>query len=159
MWLLIRLVKFRNLGLHPLHQFNFADGSAAPFKELTLEISLNYFQLIISRTNSCNLFLGLSGALSLVINTQAGEYANAIKNDLISQGAVLIVSNEPETFSVNDPVNLENGKSAFVAISAASSYFTPPSFPVWSYPCATNAKLRYIPGKSNLRSLRYFKLV
>ncbi len=89
--------------------------------------------------------------MSLVIDPNMNEYSNVIINDLISEGVMLLVTNEPEAYQLDDMINLEPGSVALVSLEASNSFVTKPKYQVWPLPCKTNATLRYQPGSTRRR--------
>lgn len=84
--------------------------------------------------------------MSLVIDPNMNEYSNVIVNDLISEGVMLLVTNEPEAYQIDDLISLEPGTVAMVSLEASKSFVTRPKYQVWPLPCQRNANLRFMPG-------------
>lgn len=96
--------------------------------------------------------------MSLVIDPNLPQYSNVIVNDLISQGVMLLVTNEPEAYQIDDLISLEPGTVALVSLSVAKSYVTDPEYRVWPLPCKQNATLQYMPGNEASRPLNRIRL-
>lgn len=92
------------------------------------------------------MFLGPQGALTLVIDPNLDEYSDVIVNDLISEGVILLVTNEPEAYQIDDLISLQPGTVTFVAVSSSLSFVSSPKYKIWPLPCTVNATLRFMPG-------------
>lgn len=92
------------------------------------------------------ILIGPQGGMSLVMDPSLNQYSNVVVNDFISQGLMLLITNEPEAYQISDIIGLEPGSVTLVSISAVKSYVNKPAYQVWPLPCKLDAKLRFMPG-------------
>jgi len=87
-----------------------------------------------------------------VIDPNLSAYSNVVVNDLLASGIILLITNEPEAYQVDDLISLEPSTVALVSVEVVKSFVTKPDYKIWPLPCSPNAVLKYMAGQAHIRS-------
>lgn len=113
---------------------------------IALLITLIVFGIVVTLI-STSISSGPQGALSMVIDPNLQQYSNVVVNDLLASGIILLITNEPEAYQVDDLISLEPSTVALVSVEVIKSFVTKPDYRIWPLPCAPNATLKFMAGR------------